>query len=156
MAHDFWNTNMHPITMFKALASQNTVTKYNDVKKSNYLRSNELEGLISSKELIDILGIGAKRIKALYEQLGETPKYNGAQTYYSKALIPKIKKMFVKQVVSLDDYISNKSLMEMFNVSPFTAWKIAKDNKLVKKRFSGTQNYYEREKAIDAFSKYKS
>lgn len=157
MAHDFWNHNLHPITMYKSQSQSNAITRWNIGKKNNYLKADELEGLVSSNELILELGIGAKKIKALYALLGEVPKYNKAQTYYKSALIPRIKELIAKDKVEIDlsGYISNYDLMNMFSFSKYKAWEIAKKEGLVKRKFSGCQNYYEREKAIESFSKYK-
>lgn len=157
MAIAFWEQGLHPITMYKAQASSNTVTRWNEGKKNNYLKTDQLEGFVSSIQLKEELGIGTKKIKALYALIGEVPKYNKAQTYYKSALIPRIKELIVKDKVDIDlsGYISNYDLMNMFSFSKYKAWEIAKKEGLVKKKFSGCQNYYEREIAIKAFSKYK-
>lgn len=155
MAIDFYNLNLHPITMFRSLSSDNQIIKRNK-KKENYIKTDQLDGFISSIKLKYELGIGTKKIKALYASIGEQPKFNGPNTFYKSDLVPRIKELMETEIpcIVLDGFISNKELMSLFSLTAYQSWDISRKESLVKKRV-GKSIYYEREKAIDTFSKYK-
>ena len=102
--------------------------------------------------------IGGKKLKDLFATIGTPPKYNNGSTYYSNENIQRVRELLSqrqeKEVIDMSKYISNKDLMEMFSFNSHKAWYVATTEKLIKKQFSGNINYYEREKAITAFSKY--
>lgn len=58
--------------------------------------------------------------------------------------------------VDLVKYISTSDLMNMFNYKRSKSWDISNKHNLIKYRFKGNIVYYEREIAIEVFSKYKN
>ena len=154
---EFWKENLNPITMFTKQLLQ---PKGKNIKqRGNWLKNDELESYACAIQLRKELNIGAQRLKELFDSLGDTPKFNQGHTYYPKKNIERAKEILLERnepkIVDMTGYISNKDLMEMFGFNTFKAFYIADKEKLEKKRFSGNVNYYEKEKAIAIFSKYK-
>lgn len=152
----FWNTRANPITMLPPSISM-------VIKKSQLeiLRRDEVsfdEEYISLKEARKTLKLGVPTIKDYVFSLGETMKKHQSALYFKRELIPEIQKILSTITISesedINNYISNPELMEMFHISPHKAWEISRKHKLVKKKFNRNIAYYEREKAIEIFSKY--
>lgn len=151
----FWQDNLNPITMRSKDTNLLLVVKKEVVDiPINVLNEN----LMNFDDCREYLGIGAKKIKSYAIQLGETPIKSRIGTLYKKETIEEIKKLIIsknnKKEEPTEDYISNPELMEMFNFSPFKAWDITRKHKLKKTTFKGKTIYFERDKAIEAFSKY--
>lgn len=153
---EFWNANLNPITMLGNDKKPINVIAIMKAKKGNSIKPDQLDGFVTSKELRLELGIGTKKIKALFLSIGEQPKYNLGKTYYRIKFLDKIKEILSesKKPIDFDKFISNVELISMFGFTSFKAWKIADDHKLVKNKFKNNVIYYEREKAIEVFSKY--
>ena len=154
---EYWKGNVNIITGFtKQLDQPKSV---NVRKRGNFLRDDEVEPYACAIELRKEFGIGAQRLKELFISLGDSPKFNRNHTYYLKKNVAKAREILSERndpkIVDMSGYISNKDLMEMFGFNTFKAFYIADKEKLEKKRFSGNVNYYEKEKAIAIFSKYK-
>jgi hypothetical protein len=154
----FWERNLNPITMFATSVPKTPRLESGKKLKGNYLKSRELDGYVSAISLRKEFSIGAKKLKDLFASLETYPKYNCGNTYYSTEHIERARELLSqkqeREVIDMAKYISNQELMEMFGFNTHKAWYIASNSKLVKVRFSGNVNYYEREKAIPAFSKY--
>jgi hypothetical protein len=151
----FWESNLNPITMFSTSIPKRV--GYNEQLIGSYIRTEDLDDYVSAIELRKKYNIGGKKLKNLFATLMCPPKYNNGKTYYSnKYLKTAIEILTTKKEteIDLDKYISNQDLMDMFGFNSHKAWHISTVEKLVKKRFSGNINYYEREKAIAVFSKY--
>ena len=150
----FWEVGVNPITMLprdyylRPIVSEFLKEKV-DVSDEN---------ILNAEECRNILGIGSKKIKSYALMLGETPIKTGYGAFYKKEAIDEIKRFLLtknkKKEEPTQDYISNPELMEMFNFSPFKAWDITRKHKLKKTTFKGKTIYFNRDKAIDAFSKY--
>jgi hypothetical protein len=154
----FWETNLNPITMF-APSIPNAIRLATGKKsKGNYLKSIELDDYVSALSLRKEFSIGAKRLQDLFMSIGTHPKYNSGNTYYSIEYVERARELLSqrkeKEQIDTDKYISNQELMEMFGFNTNKAHYITSNSNLIKVRFSRNVNYYEREKAIAAFSKY--
>ncbi len=150
----FWDKNLNPITMLPA--GTTAIYPKKTVQKNNV----DLDIYIHFQECRHILGIGAKKIKAHAEKLNEIAIYTINGVYYKKSTIEAIKEIMkseisVKKEIDSDKYISNAELMQMFQFSEFKAWKIVKENSLRKYNFGGKKIYYEIDKAIELFGKFK-
>lgn len=154
----FWESNLNSHTMFSASIKSPQRGEYNAKPKGSYLKSTELDAYVSASYLRKEYNIGGQKLKALFATLGTIPKYNGGNTYYSTEYLDRaIELLSIKrerEVIDMNKHISNKELMDMFNFNTYKAWYIATNSNLVKIKFSGNINYYEREKAIAEFSKH--
>lgn len=153
----FWETNLNPITMFASSIPQPSRAKNNANIRKRYAKVHELEGFILGKTLMAELGVGAKRMKALFAMMGDEPKYNYNKSYYSTNNVDRVREMIAESAqkkVDMSQYIGNQELMKMFGFNQYKAWDVATKSKLVKIKVSGNIAYYNREKAIEAFTKY--
>lgn len=153
----FWETNVNPITMFATSTAQPSRAKNSEKYRRIYATTEELDGCISGKSLMAEFSIGAKKVKALFAMMGDEPKYNKGNSYYSTQYLDKVREIVAESVVSkidMSQYITNQELMKMFDFNQYKAWDVATKAKLVKTKFSGNISYYNREKAIEAFAKY--
>jgi len=157
MAQDFWTTNLNSHTMFVNSAVTPKREANKKKQKGSYLKNDELEGYVSANSLREAFGFSTKKMKAVFALFGDEPRYNQGCTYYPTQNLEKAKELLLekKEPVDMSNYITNQELMKMFNFDTNKAFYVADHEKLVKKRFGGNVNYYEREKAIEAFSKYK-
>jgi hypothetical protein len=153
----FWETNLNPITMFATSIPQPSRTKNNANIRKRYAKVEDLEGFVLGKALREELGVGAKKLKALFGMMGDEPKYSRGHSYYSTENIDRVREIILTtgpRSIDLTKYISNQDLMKMFDFNKYKAWDVATKAKLVKTKFSGNIAYYDREKAIEAFTKY--
>ena len=153
----FWETKTNPITMFSNTSSESKMTKFSNTLKGQFIKADELDNHIYVITLMERFNIGAKKVKSLLATIGKTPKLNGGKTYYNSdnyELMVEVLSPKSKPIVDKSNYISNQELVKMFGFSEFKAWDISRKEKLAKKTF-GRAVHYEREKAIEAFSKYK-
>ncbi len=152
----FWDENVNPITMLPAPIFSRLDERKLSPKKGYYASAALLKKMTSSKDLISMLGVGAKKLKSLFRSIKVEPRYNLGITYYPTDKIDDIKDLLLETKPEIDksDYISNQELMRMFNFTDFKAWDISVKEKLVKKKFNGNVLHYQKEKAIEAFSKY--
>lgn len=153
----FWETNLNPITMFATSIPQPKRAKNNENIRTRYAKTEVLEGYVLGKTLREELGVGAKRVKALFAMMGDDPIYSKGHSYYSNVNIDKVREIISEsgpRSIDLTKYISNQDLMKMFDFNKYKAWDVATKAKLVKTKFSGNIAYYDREKAIVAFTKY--
>lgn len=152
----FWETKLNPITMLTP--SIPIVIKNAHLEIIHREDESFEEQYISLKEARKILKLNAPTVKDYVLSLGETMKKHHSSLYFKRELIPEIKKILstitIAETEDITKYISNPELMEMFHISPHKAWDIARKHKLVKKKFNRNIAYYEREKAIEIFSKY--
>ena len=153
---EFWKGNVNIITGFTSLTQPK---KKETNLKGLFLKDSELQPYVCVGDMRKEFGIGAKKIKDIFISLGDTPRFNNGSTYYLKKnkekAIELIHERNTIKIVDMSSFISNKELMKMFGFNTFKAFYIADKEKLEKKRFSGNVNYYEKEKAIRIFSKYK-
>jgi hypothetical protein len=153
----FWETNLNPITMFATSIPQPKRAKNNENIRRRYAKTEELEGYVLGKSLREELGIGARKIKELFATMGDEPKYNRGHSYYSTTNLQRVRDIVAEsrpKIFDISNYISNQDLMKMFDFNKYKAWDIATKAKLVKTKFSRNIAYYERDKAIEAFTKY--
>lgn len=153
----FWESNLNPITMFSPSITSKYKTQYNTIQREGFIKTEDLDGYVTGRSLIIELGVSAKKLKSLFASIGETPRFNKNTAYYNSKNIDNIKEILLQKLViqtNIELYISNRELMAMFNINQYKAWEIAINEKLVKYKFSRNVNYYEREKAMEAFSKY--
>ena len=147
---NFWDKKLNPITM---LPSGNTVI----YPKKQSIKSKVDENIyMHFKDCREYLGIGAKKIKLEADRLGEKSIYTPAGVYYKKEIIEEIKKIISKiDETDLSGYISNTELMKMLNFCAYKACMIGRNSGLKKYNFGGRTVYYERDKAVELFSKFK-
>lgn len=155
----FWEMNVNPITMKQASV---VIPEKNYLHKNTEKHIGEIpDDLMTHRKASEFIGIGIRKIKNYASSMGEVSINSDHGLLYKRDTIEDIKKLIAEEadrkakLNSADGYISNKELMEMFNVNAFKSWKITKDNNLVKRSFNGNTAYYERDKAIEIFSKYK-
>lgn len=157
MILEFWNANINPITMFTKCNLSKADLYLKD--KKNYISDDSLDRYILANELMKNFNVGAKRLKALFISIGEEPKFNRSTTYYAKNKVKELKSLLnePKQVQTIDKekYISTQELIKMFNYKDNKAFKIIAKNNITKTNFGGRINYYEKNKAISIFMKYK-
>ena len=155
----FWEMNVNPITMKQASI---VIPDKIPVETITEKHLGEIpDDLITHREASELIGVGIRKIKNYASSMGEFSINSDHGLLYKKETIEDIKNMIIaeaerkEKLNSAEGYISNKELMEMFNVNAFKSWKIAKDHNLVKRSFNRNVAYYERDKAIEIFSKYK-
>jgi hypothetical protein len=154
---DFWNYNLNGITGFGKIVPTND-KRIKEVK-DNYIKKANLKGYVLSSVIMSELKVGAVRLRRMFQDIGVEARYNAGSTYYPIKHLQKIKDKLnePKQIIEIDKtgFISNQELMQMFNFSTDKAFNIVLKEKLTKVNFGGRSNYFEREKAIETFSKYK-
>lgn len=159
MAVDFWNKNLNSHTMFSNTAYSFSRVVKRESKKGHYTTIENLQDYVSANSLREEFGFTTRGLKKAFNSFGDEPKFSEGLTYYPLKNLEKVKEYFKNKnkvkIVDMSGYISNKELMEMFSYDTNKAFYIADKENLVKKRLSGNVNYYEREKAIEVFSKYK-
>lgn len=150
-----WDVNL--ITMFATSIQQPSRAKNNANIRRRYAKTEELEGFVLGKSLREELGIGARKIKELFATMGDEPKYNRGHSYYSTTNLERVRDIVAEsrpKTFDMSKYISNQDLMKMFDFNKYKAWDVATKAKLVKNKLSRNIVYYDREKAIEAFTKY--
>lgn len=156
--NSFWDLNLNPITMLPTNVSFKKDKKELLEAKQEYVRK-ITDDLMPFKEAKEILGFGAKKIRSYAKSLGEDLIKTPLGSYYKKEVIEDIRKLIelenLNKKEDIESYISNTELMDMFELTGFKAWSIAKEHKLIKTKFNRNMVYYERQKAIEIFSKYK-
>jgi hypothetical protein len=154
----FWETNLNPITMFAVSAPLRKVLP-SEISLSRGSDDRDLTSFVTANYLMQELGVGAKRLKYLCEQIGEYPRYSKMKTYYSGDCLEALKKVVSEleiepKKIDSELYISNQELMSMFNIKQYKSWKIAQKSTLVKYKMSRNQVYFNRAEAVEFFSKY--
>ena len=157
MAVDFWNKNLNSHTMFSNTAYSFSRVVKRESKKGHYTNIENLQDYVSANSLREEFGFTTRGLKKAFNSFGDEPKFSNGITYYPIANLESVKESFKNkhEVVDMSHYISNKELMKMFDYDANKAFYIANKENLVKKRISGNSNYYEKEKAIEVFLKYK-
>lgn len=154
----FWESKLNPITMFSNSINQPKRLQYYAKKKGSSIKTDHLEAYVSATSLRKEYNIDARKLKDLFANIGTSPRYYYGSTYYNIEHIERVRELLsAKKEVELIDtekYVSNQELMDMFGFNTNKAHYIASNSRLVKYRFSGNVNYYEREKAIAAFTKH--
>lgn len=154
----FWETNLNPITMFATSIPQPKRVEYCAKKKGSSIKTSDLDAYVSAVSLRKEYNIDGRKLKDLFASIGTPPRYYYSSTYYSTEHIEKARELLSAKkevaVIDIEKYISNQELMDMFGFNTNKAHYIALNSRLVKFRFSGNINYYEREKAIATFTKH--
>jgi len=153
----FWESKLNPITMFST-SVKITKTPVNIYRIVNPDKQ-DLTNFVSAKELTKELGIGLKNLRYLFLELEEYPIVVNMKMYYRRGFTDQLKEIILESCTPKESfdkvlYVTNRELMEMFNINQFKAWEIAKNSKLSKKKTGRNQIYYNREEAVKFFSKY--
>lgn len=157
---EYFNCNLNLITMFPkcVLVREETKKRFQRVTQ-NYLKDGTLEGYIPANELIKELGIGAVKLKRLFATIGEEPKYNRSVTYYHSKNLQQLKDILAEspsiKTIDKTGFISTQELMQLFNFTTDKAFNIILNHNMNKIRFGGNVNYYDKDSAIEIFTKYK-
>jgi hypothetical protein len=152
MIRDFWTTNLNPVTM----QPRETMPRSTDFEgPQNELRYtirdlNLDEKYISQVESMDILNLGAKKIKSLIEDLGieiEISVFN-KKRFYKICDIQAIQsaQSVKKQDTSL--WISSKDLRQELGLNTMQLWTLAVKNKWKKKKLNGNVNHFLRSEVL--------
>lgn len=153
----FWEDNLNPISMF----STNTIIKNKEKKDTENVifLHNPTDEYINHHQVKELFGIGSRSIKKMVLDSGYKVFRNTTRLLYKRKDVEEIynKNLNQKQQkqAEKENHISNQELMEMFSITGYQAWDIARKEKLQKIRLNRNVIYYEKEKAIEAFSKYK-
>ena len=151
----FWQTNKNPITML----TPSILIQRKECLEPLKRESEDFENYISLKDARKILNLSAPQVRDFANQLGDKSRKFHSSICYKKETIDEIKKILSQEKVidpkeDINNYISNQDLMKMFSVSQHQSWRITRRHNLTKKIFNRNIAYYEREKAIEIFSKY--
>lgn len=155
----FWESNLNPITMFSPSISQSKQSYKYTKRKGCFLKKEELINYTSAFSLRKKYSVSSNKLKDLFESFGTIPKYHLGVIYYNNENVDKVIEILLetkKDTIDVDMsiYISNKELINMFGFNTNKAHYVAASENLIKKRFAKNVNYYEREKAIVAFTKH--
>ncbi len=151
----FWDTKVNPITML----TPSIVIQKKECLEPLKRESEDFENYISLKDARKILNLSAPQVRDFASQLGDKSRKFHSSIYYKKETIDEIQKILSQEKVidpkdNINNYISNQDLMKMFGISQHQSWRITRSHNLTKKIFNRNIAYYEREKAIEIFSKY--
>jgi hypothetical protein len=146
MIRDFWTTNLNPVTM----QPRETIPRSTDFEGpqnefSYTIRDlNVDEKYISQSLAMDILNLGAKKIKSSIEDLGieiEISVFN-KKRFYKRCDIQAIQaaQSVKKQDTSL--WISSKDLRQELGLNTMQIWTLAAKNKWKKKKLNGNVNHF--------------
>jgi hypothetical protein len=152
MIRDFWNTNLNPVTM----QPRETMPRFIDFEgPQNEFRYtirdlNFDEKYISQSLAMDILNLGAKKIKSSIQDLGieiEISVFN-KKRFYKRCDIQSIQALqsVKKQDTSL--WISSKDLRQELGLNTMQLWTLAAKNKWKKKKLNGNVNHFLRSEVL--------
>lgn len=153
MIRDFWTTNLNPVTM---------------QPRENMARSTDFEGpqnelihtirdlnvdekYINQLLAMDILNLGAKKIKSSIEDLGieiQISVFN-KKRFYKRCDIQAIQaaQSVKKQDTSL--WISSKDLRQELGLNTMQLWTLAVKNKWKRKKLNGNVNHFLRSEVLN-------
>jgi hypothetical protein len=152
MIRDFWTTNLNPVTM----QPRETMPRSTDFEgPQNELRYtirdlNVDEKYISQSLAIEILNLGAKKIKSAIIDLGievEISVFN-KKRFYKRCDIQAIQaaQSVKKQDMSL--WISSKDLRQELGLNTMQLWILSAKNKWKKKKLNGNVNHFLRSEVL--------
>ena len=152
MTKDFWNTNLNPVTMM----SRETYYGKNKVilrkKESTYVTADLSEDpdYIEKKKAIELLGIGAKKIKQGIQDKGlEFISYlSKGISYYKFCDVNAIEVVISSKFVIPEEYISSVELREILRVTTMQLWTLANRHGWKKKKFNGNVSYFLRSEVL--------
>jgi hypothetical protein len=152
MIRDFWNTNLNPVTM-KPRETMYRSTDFEGPQNEFRYTTRDLnvdERYISQSLAMDILNLGAKKIKSSIQDLGieiEISIFN-KKRFYKKCDIQAIQdsQSVKKQDMSL--WISSKELRQELGLNTMQLWTLAAKNKWKKKKLNGNVNHFLRSEVL--------
>jgi hypothetical protein len=151
MIRDFWNTNLNPVTM----QPRETMLRFadSDVKSEFKYTQRDLNvdpKYISQSVAMDILNLGAKKIKSSLVDLGIEVQISifDRKRFYEKSDIQAIQasQSVKKQDTSL--WISSKELRKELGLNTMQLWTLAAKNKWKKKKLNGNVNHFLRSEVL--------
>jgi hypothetical protein len=151
MIRDFWNTNLNPVTM----QPRETIKLFadSDVKSEFKYTQRDLNvdpKYISQAIAIEILNLGAKKIKSSLVDLGIEVQISvfDRKRFYEKSDIQAIQacQSVKKQDTSL--WISSKDLRQELGLNTMQLWTLAAKNKWKKKKLNGNVNHFLRSEVL--------
>ena len=152
MIKDFWTTNLNPITMLPR------ETEY--VKNKAILKEREYIHVtadlsknpeyIAKNKAIELLGIGAKKIKQGIQDNGlEFNSYfSKGISYYKFCDVDSIEIIVPSKFVIPEEYISSKELKELLGLNTMQLWTLAHRHGWKKKKFNGNVSYFLRSEVL--------
>jgi hypothetical protein len=152
MIRDFWNTNLNPVTM----QPRETIKLFadSDVKSEFKYTQRDLNvdaRYISQAIAIEILNLGAKKIKSSLVDLGIEVQISifDRKRFYEKSDIQAIQasQSVKKQDTSL--WISSKDLRQELGLNTMQLWTLAAKNKWKKKKLNGNVNHFLRSEVLN-------
>jgi uncharacterized Ntn-hydrolase superfamily protein len=152
MIRDFWNTNLNPVTM----QPRETIKLFadSDVKSEFKYTQRDLNvdaRYISQAIAIEILNLGAKKIKSSLVDLGIEVQISifDRKRFYHKSDIQAIQasQSVKKQDTSL--WISSKDLRQELGLNTMQLWTLAAKNKWKKKKLNGNVNHFLRSEVLN-------
>ena len=152
MIRDFWNTNLNPVTM----QPRATMLRFadSDVKSEFKYTQRDLNvdaRYISQAIAIEILNLGAKKIKSSLVDLGIEVQISifDRKRFYEKSDIQAIQasQSVKKQDTSL--WISSKDLRQELGLNTMQLWTLASKNKWKKKKLNGNINHFLRSEVLN-------
>jgi uncharacterized Ntn-hydrolase superfamily protein len=152
MIRDFWNTNLNPVTM----QPRETMLRFldSDVKSEFKYTQRDLNvdpKYISQAIAIEILNLGAKKIKSSLVDLGIEVQISifDRKRFYEKSDIQAIQasQSVKKQDTSL--WISSKELRQELGLNTMQLWTLAAKNKWKKKKLNGNVNHFLRSEVLN-------
>ena len=151
MIRDFWNTNLNPVTMqpretIKLFADSDVKSEFKYTQRN----LNVDERYISQAIAIEILNLGAKKIKSSLVDLGIEVQISifDRKRFYEKSDIQAIQayQSVKKQDTSL--WISSKDLRQELGLNTMQLWTLAAKNKWKKKKLNGNVNHFLRSEVL--------
>ena len=153
MIRDFWNTNLNPVTM----QPRETMPRFKDFEGPQNEFSYTIRNLnfdekyISQLEAMDVLNLGAKKIKSSIQDLGieiEITVFEGKR-FYKRCDIQAIQacQSVKKQDTSL--WISSKDLRQELGLNTMQLWTLSAKNKWKKKKLNGNVNHFLRSEVLN-------
>ena len=156
---ELFNCDLNLITMFAKSGYFRDEKKRHRNLKENYISIRGLTGYVLANDILKEVNVGAVKLKRIFLTIGVEPKYNTGKTYYPESKIQQLKDILSepKKIAVIDKtgYISNQELIKMFGFTTDKAFNIVLKERIPKVRFGGNVNYFDRDKTIEIFNKYK-
>jgi hypothetical protein len=153
MIRDFWNTNLNPVTMQPRETMPRSIDFQGPQNEFRYtiIDLNFDENYVSQFDAIEILNLGAKKIKSAIMNLGieiEISIFQGKR-FYKRCDIQAIQaaQSVKKQDTSL--WISSKDLRQELGLNTMQLWTLAAKNKWKKKKLNGNVNHFLRSEVLN-------
>lgn len=152
MIKDFWTTNLNPLTMQPREIMSRSTDFEGPQNELRYTTKNLYidKKYISQSEAMEILKLGAKKIKSYIENLGieiEISIYD-KKRFYKICDVEAIQAAQASKKEDVNLWISSKELRKELGLNNMQIWTLATKLKWKKKKLNGNVNYFLRSEVL--------